>query len=95
MSVNNLSRLEAMAEEYDTTVEELEWTAESLDMSVDEMIDLVWQTGISPDSLQDAFDQVADLQYVFGEGNVIKGLIGCALPLTAEDRRRQSAGIVS
>jgi hypothetical protein len=78
-----------MAEEYDTTVDELEWTADSLNMSVDEMMDLVRSTGIHPDRLQDAFDYVGELQFVFGEGNVIKGLLGGARPLTDEDRRRK------
>jgi len=81
MNKGILSRLEAMAEEYDTTVDELEWTAESLDMSVNEMMNLVRRTGIAPDSLQDALDYVGDLQYVYGEGNIIKGLSGQAPPL--------------
>ena len=89
MCVNNSSWLEAIAEEYDTTAKELEWTADSLDMSVDEMMDLVRSTGIHPDRLQDAFDYVGELQSVFGEGNVIKGLLGGARPLTDEDRRRK------
>jgi len=43
----------------------------------------------SREELRELKDFAADMQYIFGPGNIIKGLMGYAFPLTDEDRRRQ------